>query len=56
MTTVLRNLRHTSIVADYASLAALQARCEARPAFERALRAQMANFEKFGPQYAPKAA
>jgi glutathione S-transferase len=52
MATVLRNLRHTEILADYPSLAAFKARCEARPAFQRALDAQMANFEK----YAPKAA
>jgi glutathione S-transferase len=52
MTTVLRNLRHTEILADYPNLAALKARCESRPAFQRALNAQMANFAK----YAPKAA
>lgn len=52
MTTVLRFLRDTQVVADYPNLAALQARCEARPAFKRALEAQMANFVK----YAPKAA
>jgi glutathione S-transferase len=45
MTTVLRNLRHTSLVADYPNVAALQARCEARPAFQRALADQMAHFE-----------
>ena len=56
MTTVLRNLRHTRIVADYPNLAALQARCEARPTFQRALDKQLANFEKYAPQYAPKAA
>ena len=44
MTTVLRNLRHTSIVADYPNLAAYQARCEARPAFGRAMAAQLADF------------
>ena len=52
MTTVLRNLRHTEILADYPNLAAFKTRCEARPAFQRALAAQMTNFEK----YAPKAA
>jgi glutathione S-transferase len=56
MTTVLRNLRHTQMVADYPNLAALQARCEARPAFKRALDKQMANFEKYAPEFAPKAA
>ena len=49
MTTVLRFLRDTRVVADYPNLAALQARCEARPAFQRALAAQMANFEKHAP-------
>src|SRR5690606_1087413 len=33
MTTVLRSLRHTDLVAEHASLARYQARCEARPAF-----------------------
>ena len=45
MTTVLRNLRHTDLVAAEPKLAAYQARCEARPAFGRALQAQMAAFE-----------
>ncbi|MES1264091.1 MAG: glutathione S-transferase family protein [Variovorax sp.] len=52
MTTVLRFLRHTNVVAGYANLAALQARCEARPAFQRALQVQMTNFEKFAPKAA----
>jgi len=50
VTTVLRNLRHTRMVADFSNLAALQARCESRPAFTRALNAQMANFEKHAPR------
>jgi glutathione S-transferase len=37
MTTVLRMLRHTSLVAEQATLAAYLARCEARPAFRQAL-------------------
>jgi glutathione S-transferase len=45
MITVLRNLRQTDILDDYPSLAAYQARGEARPAFQRALDAQMAGFE-----------
>jgi glutathione S-transferase len=49
MTTVLRFLRHTSIVADYPNLLAFKERAEARPAFQRALAAQMANFEKYKP-------
>jgi glutathione S-transferase len=43
MATVLRILRHTELVAE-AGLAAYVARCEARPAFQRALAAQMAAF------------
>ena len=46
MTSVLRILRHTDLVAAEPRLAAYQARCEARPAFGRALRDQMAAFEK----------
>jgi glutathione S-transferase len=46
MTCVLRILRHTDLVAAEPRLAAYQARCEARPAFGRALRDQMAAFEK----------
>ena len=44
MTSVLRILRHTDLVADEPRLAAYQARCEARPAFRRALEAQLAAF------------
>jgi glutathione S-transferase len=46
MTTVLRYLRHTDLVEAKPELKAYQARCEARPAFQRALRDQMAAFEK----------
>lgn len=42
MTTVLRILRHTDLVGAFPNLAAWKARCEARPAFERALAAQFA--------------
>jgi glutathione S-transferase len=45
MTTVLRILRHTDLVAQEPLLAAYQERCEARPAFEKALAAQMAAFD-----------
>jgi glutathione S-transferase len=45
MVTVLRLLRHTDLVAAEPRLAAYQTRCEARPAFQRALAAQMAVFE-----------
>jgi len=44
MTTVLRILRHTTLVTEQPSLAAYQARCEARPTFQRALAAQLADF------------
>ncbi|WP_428149604.1 glutathione S-transferase family protein [Brevundimonas sp.] len=44
MTHVLRDLRHTTLVAEYPALAAYVARCEARPAFQRALADQLAPF------------
>jgi glutathione S-transferase len=44
MVTVLRILRHTDLVTGMPTLAAYVARCEARPAFQRALAAQMAVF------------
>lgn len=44
MTHVLRDLRHTAIVADYPGLADYVARCEARPAFKRALADQLKPF------------
>lgn len=44
MTHVLRDLRHTDIVADYPALADYVARAEARPAFRRALADQMKPF------------
>jgi glutathione S-transferase len=43
MTTVLRILRHTELVAE-AGLADYLARCESRPAFQRALAGQIAGF------------
>jgi glutathione S-transferase len=49
MTTVLRMLRHTDLVAAYPNLARYQARCEARPAFQRALEAQLAAFRNHEP-------
>jgi glutathione S-transferase len=44
MTTVLRIPRHADLVAQYPMLDAYRQRCEARPAFKRALDAQMADF------------
>jgi glutathione S-transferase len=49
MTTMLRILRHTDIVKSFANLARYQARCEARPAFQRALDAQLAVFKAHQP-------
>jgi glutathione S-transferase len=49
MSTVLRILRHTRLVADHPVLGPYVARCEARPAFRRALEAQMGNFAKYAP-------
>lgn len=49
MTTVLRNLRHTDLVAQLPALEAYQRRCEARPAFQRALADQMNTFAEHDP-------
>jgi glutathione S-transferase len=49
MTTVLRILRTTDLVSAMPALAAYQARCEARPAFQKALSAQMATFQNNQP-------
>jgi glutathione S-transferase len=46
MTTVLRILENTDIVAGDKRLAAYVERCTARPAFKRALEAQMGDFKK----------
>ncbi len=44
MVTVLRNLRHTDLLAQYPTLKAYCERCEARPAFQKALQDQLADF------------
>ena len=49
MTTVLRNLRHTDLVATNPVLDTYQRRCEARPAFQRALADQLAPFAENAP-------
>ena len=49
MTTVLQVLRHTELVAEHPRLADYQKRCEARPAFQRALAGQMAAFAAHAP-------
>jgi len=46
MIAVLRGLRHTSIVSDIPFLREYRDRCESRPAFERALAAQLAPFAR----------
>jgi glutathione S-transferase len=45
MTTVLRILRHTDIVSERPALRAYQQRCEARPAFQKALADHLEPFE-----------
>jgi glutathione S-transferase len=50
MTTVLRIPRHADVLARFPALDAYRRRCEARPAFERALAAQMAPFAENAPQ------
>jgi glutathione S-transferase len=45
MTTVLRILRHTEIVSERPALKAYQERCEARPAFRKALADHLRPFE-----------
>jgi glutathione S-transferase len=52
MVTVLNNLRHTDLVDEYPALAAYKARGEARPAYKRALDAQLADFKDEAPQAA----
>lgn len=44
MATVLRILRHTDLVTSHPTLAPYLARCEARPAFKKALADQLASF------------
>lgn len=46
LATVLRILKHTDLVASEARLAAYLERCMARPAFQRAYDAQLADFEE----------
>jgi len=46
MATVLRILKHTDIVSREARLAAYLDRCTARPAFQRALEAQLQDFKR----------
>jgi len=50
MIMTLRGLRHTDLVARVPVLDAFRRRCEARPAFQRALADQMAAFARHAPQ------
>ena len=50
MVTVLRTVRHTSLVAEQPALAAYLARGEARPAFQRALADQLVPFRANQPE------
>ena len=52
MVSVLRNLRHTDLVAGQPRLAAFVARSEARPAFQRALNDQLSVFNENQPEAA----
>jgi glutathione S-transferase len=49
MTTVLRLIRHTDLVARFAPLHIYVERCEARPAFQRALGDQLAGYARNAP-------
>jgi glutathione S-transferase len=49
MTTVLRLIRHTDLVARFAVLDTYVKRCEARPAFQKALRDQLAGYARNAP-------
>ncbi len=49
MTTVLRLIRHTDLVAGFPTLDAYVKRCEARAAFQRALGEQMAGYSRNAP-------
>ena len=45
MTTVLRTARHTELISSIPVLETYRLRCEARPAFQKALAAQLADFK-----------
>jgi glutathione S-transferase len=49
MVTVLRNLRHLDLVAQFPTIKAYCDRCEARPAFKKALHDQLADFDENPP-------
>jgi glutathione S-transferase len=49
MAMVLRMTRDTDLLADYPNLTAYRVRCEARPAFQRALNTQLAEYKAHAP-------
>jgi len=49
MITVLRGLRHTSLLSGFPALLAYRNRCETRPAFQRSLAAQLDTFARHAP-------
>jgi glutathione S-transferase len=49
MTTVLRFLRDGDLIEQFPALRDYRERCEARPAFKKALAAQMADFAEMAP-------
>ncbi|HZO46814.1 MAG TPA: glutathione S-transferase family protein [Xanthobacteraceae bacterium] len=49
MTTVLRVLRHSNLLAQFPALEAYRQRCEARPAFQKAMADHLAPFAKHAP-------
>jgi glutathione S-transferase len=51
MIMVLRALRHTTLVTDIPTLRAYRDRCEARPAFQRALAGQLQTFAQHAPKH-----
>ena len=56
MTTTLRFLRHTDMVAEFPNLAAYLQRAETRPGFQRALAEQVAAYAENQPQPQPEGA
>jgi glutathione S-transferase len=50
MSTVLRELQHSKVLADYPVLVAYLDRCQARPAWRRALEAQLATLRENAPR------
>ena len=50
MVTVLNNLRHTDMVAQFPALAAYAERGQSRPAYKRALEAQLGDFSETPPK------